>query len=274
MILLVNDDGIDAPGFRALYRALRRVVGEAVLAVAPTVERSGMSHAISVDRPLSVTARIEPGFAGFAVDGTPTDCTKIALDRLCREPPRLVVSGINRGPNVGRSVLYSGTVGAAMEAAVLGLSALAVSRQVEAATVDDGAEFAAQWARTMLGRKEFAGRVVNLNLPGSPASDWREPVVRAHGHAGFREGYRQVRDDAGSAGTGGSAAGSNWRLHGDWVPGTAADDATALTAGHPVLTLLRPDFNAPDSALRRLVEGRHREKNEKTSSKGRTSVRT
>lgn len=258
MILLVNDDGIDAPAFRALYRALRRVVGEPVLAVAPTVERSGMSHAISIDRPLSVSARVEPGFAGFAIDGTPTDCTKLALDRLCHEPPRLVVSGINRGPNVGRSIFYSGTVGAAMEAAVLGLSALAVSRQVEATSVDDGAEFVAQWAKTLLGRKEFAGKVVNLNLPASNSSTWREAVVRAHGHAGFREGYRQVREPSGSnAGNGTSTTGTTWRLHGDWVPGTAADDATALTAGHPVLTVLRPDLNGPDSALRRLVEGRH-----------------
>lgn len=257
MILLVNDDGIDAPGFRALYRALRRVLGEPVLAIAPTVERSGMSHAISVDRPLSVEARVEPGFAGFAVDGTPTDCTKLALDRLCSEPPRLVISGINRGPNVGRSVFYSGTVGAAMEAAVLGLPAMAVSRQVEATTVDDGAEFAASWAKTLLGRKEFIGKVVNLNLPGTPAASWHEPLVRAHGHAGFREGYRLVREAARETGAGaGQGAATSWRLHGDWVTGTTADDAAALTAGHPVLSLLQPDFNAPDRALRHLVDGR------------------
>lgn len=249
MILLVNDDGIDAPGFRALYRALRRETGQAVLAVAPMHERSGMSHAISVDRALAVTCRTEAGFFGFAIDGTPTDCTKLALDRLCPTPPELVVSGINRGPNVGRSVFYSGTLGAAMEAAVLGLPAMAVSRQVEAQTVEDGAAFAATWAKQLIGRKEFAGKLVNLNLPGAVATTWHEPVVRSHGLAGFREGYRQVRDNDSTSGE------TRWRLHGDWVAGEADDDAAALTRGHPVLSLLGPNFNVPDRLLRRLIDG-------------------
>ena len=248
MILLVNDDGIDAPGFRALYRALRRVTGLPVLAVAPLTERSGMGHAISVDRPLVAASRSEAGFFGFAIEGTPTDCTKLALDRLCSKTPQLVVSGINRGPNVGRSVFYSGTVGAAMEAAVLGLPAMAVSRQVEATTVDDGAEFAAGWAKRLLGRKEFAGKLVNLNLPAGPASGWGAVQVRNHGRSGFRETYRQVRDADQPADI------TRWRLHGDWVAGEGDDDAAVLTGGQPVLTLLAPDFNTPDRALRRLVE--------------------
>ncbi len=256
MILLVNDDGIDAPGLRALYRALRERTGLPVLAVAPAVERSGMSHAVSVDRPLAIESRLEPGFFGFAVDGTPADCTKIALDRLCPQPPTLVVSGINRGPNVGRSVLYSGTIGAAMEAAIIGLPAMAVSRQVEAITADDGAAFAAGLAVRIAGRREYAGKVLNLNLPAGPAARWREPVSRRQGHGGFRETYRQVRD-------GGRDQvrehETRWRLHGDWLPAADDDDAAALTAGHPVLTLLQPDFNASERLLRRLVDGKYRE---------------
>ncbi len=262
MILLTNDDGIDAPGFRALYRALRRDTGHAVLAVAPLHERSGMGHAISVDRALTVSCRSEPGFFGFVIDGTPTDCTKLALDRLCPMAPELVVSGINRGPNVGRSVFYSGTLGAAMEAAVLGFAALAVSRQVEAQTVEDGASFAAGWAKQLLGRKEFAGKLVNLNIPGPASPSWREPVVRSHGTGGYRESYRQVRDhdsshelDQGASVSGGE---SRWRLHGEWIAGEADDDAAALTRGHPVLSLLGPDFNVPDRPLRRLLDGGNR----------------
>ena len=252
MILLVNDDGIDAPGLRGLYQALRRVLAQPVLAVAPLHEHSGMSHAISVDRPLTLQHRHEPGFFGFTIDGTPTDCVKLALDRLCPQPPQLVVSGINRGPNVGRSIFYSGTIGAAMEAAVLGLPALAISRQIEATTVEDGAEVAAQWAKRLMGRKEYAGKVVNLNLPGAPAATWQPPVVRRHGHAGFREAYRLVSDTTRESET-------SWRLHGDWVTGDQDDDASALSAGHPVLTLLQPDFNVLDRNLRRLVEGAARD---------------
>jgi 5'-nucleotidase len=246
MILLVNDDGIASPGYRALYRALRRHTGEAVLAVAPAGERSGMGHAITLDRGLVVAARHEDGFFGFAIDGTPTDCTKLALDRICPERPRLVVSGINDGPNAGRSVHYSGTLGAAMEAAVDGLPAFAISRMRGWAEADDGADFAGRWAARLLGAPGLAGLVVNLNLPATPAAQWRPPRVAPHGRAGFRETYRPVRE-------GGER--HAWRLHGAWHAGDGDEDTRWLEAGHPVLSLLRPDLNAPDAPLRALAEG-------------------
>jgi 5'-nucleotidase len=237
MILLVNDDGIHAPGYRALYRALRAVTGEAVLAVAPSSERSGASHAITIGRSLAVTPLAEDGFFGFAIDGTPADCAKFALDRLCVEPPRLVVSGINDGPNVGRSIFYSGTVGAAMEAAVAGLSAFAVSRVCGWADPDDGAAAAAAWARRLLGRPGLAGKVVNLNLPAGPATGWGAAVLAPHRLAGFHEWYRPDRE-------------GGWRLEGDWRADPASgDDAGQLTANRPVLSLLEPEVNADPAAL-------------------------
>lgn len=247
MILLVNDDGISSPGLRALYRALRSVTRQAVLAVAPSSERSGMSQAITLDRPLVATPRLEPGFFGFAIDGTPADCAKLALDRLCPEPPRLVVSGINDGPNAGRSIMYSGTLGAALEAAVEGRPALAVSRMRGWTAQDDAAAFAAGWAARFLHTPGLAGAVVNLNLPASPAADWGEPCLARHGLGGFRERYRPVRDGARTA----------WRLDGDWQGSPGDDDVAALDAGRPVFTLLRPDLNAAGhEVLRRLVAPR------------------
>lgn len=253
MILLVNDDGVDAPGLRALYRALRTVTGQAVLAVAPHQERSGQGHAITLDRGLTVTPRHEPGFFGFAIDGTPTDCVKLALTTLCAEPPELVVSGINDGPNVGRSIFYSGTLGAAMEAAVEGFSALAVSRErsssgstTSSSSFIDAAAFAAEWAQKLRGRVDLRGQVVNLNLPARPRAEWAAARVLRHGRAGFNERYRPVRDAKDRVG---------WRLHGEWHAPDSADtcDAAALTAGHPVLTLLAPNLNAPERALKRLL---------------------
>lgn len=240
MILLVNDDGIDAPGYRALYHALRRVTGCAVLAVAPTVQRSGASHAITIDRPLAAEFRHQDGFAGFAVDGTPADCAKLALDAICPRPPRLVVSGINDGPNAGRSILYSGTVGAAMEAAVAGLPALAVSRMLGWASPADGAAYAADFARRMLEQGGFAGRVVNLNLPAEPAARWKPLRIAAHALGGFREHYRPL------PGRDGAPA---WRLAGDWQGGESGSDTAWLSAGHPVATLLQPLLNADQAAL-------------------------
>lgn len=247
MILLVNDDGIASPGLRALYHALRSVTRLAVLVVAPASERSGLSHAITIDRGLAAAPRLEDGFFGFAVDGTPADCTKLALDRICPETPRLVVSGINDGPNAGRSIFYSGTLGAALEAAVMGVPALAVSRMKGWTSAEDGAGFAARWAARMLHSPGFAGCVANLNLPAGPAKQWREPRATAHGLGGFRERYRPVRE-------GGRTV---WRLHGTWEPAEEDDDVALLNAGHPVATLLRPDLNHPDpAALQRLVEVR------------------
>ncbi len=247
MILLVNDDGIDAPGLRALYAALRRVCKRPVLAVAPAHERSGQSHAITLDRGLAVMARHEPDFFGFAIDGTPTDCTKLALSTLMPEAPELVVSGVNDGPNVGRSIFYSGTLGAAMEAAVEGHAALAVSRVRGEGGFADAADCAAQWAARMLGRTEFRRQVVSLNVPATPAAQWRETKLAAHGHAGFHETYRPLRDAKDRV---------VWKLHGRWTAkaGTDQGDASLLTAGHPVLTLLRPDFNAPERALRKMFD--------------------
>jgi 5'-nucleotidase len=247
MILLVNDDGIDAPGLRALYRALRRRLGLPVLVVAPASERSGQSQAITLDRPIGCHFRHSDGFCGFAIDGTPTDCTKLALDQLCARRPVLVVSGINAGPNVGRSILYSGTLGAALEAAVLGCTALAVSRQHGNATHEDGAEFAAQWAERILPRTAaLQGRVVNLNLPGGPAARWRPIMNARHGLAGFQESYRRTGPRDGQR--------AGWKIDGTWtIPPGDTSDAALLDQGHPVLSLLQPDLNAPERVLEELI---------------------
>jgi 5'-nucleotidase len=119
-ILLTNDDGIYAPGLAAIYQELRQQ-GE-VTVVAPESEQSAVGHAISLNTPLRVKkAPLAGGGSGWAVSGTPADCVKIALAELMPIPPELVVSGINLGPNVGINVLYSGTVSAATEAAILGV---------------------------------------------------------------------------------------------------------------------------------------------------------
>jgi 5'-nucleotidase len=249
MILLINDDGIEAPGLRRLYTALREITGQAVMAVAPLSQRSGQSHAITLDRGLAVTPHIADNFFGFSVDGTPTDCVKIGITVLCSEPPQLVVSGINDGPNTGRSIFYSGTVAAAVEGAIEGYPALAVSRDRGDTDFADAATFAAEIAKFMLERGEFTGQVVNLNLPATPASTWRAPQIVAHGRAGFSESYRPVRD---------AHERVTWHLHGVWTAdaGAGETDSHLLRAGHPVLTTLAPDFNGDQKSLQKLLGNR------------------
>src|SRR3990167_7254385 len=121
-ILLSNDDGINSPGLAVLKRRFSR--WGKVTIVAPAFNRSTSGHALSLHKPLRVA---ELGRDIYSVDGTPPDCTHMALSAILKRPPTLIVSGINQGANLGQDVYYSGTVAAAREAAISGIPAVAVS---------------------------------------------------------------------------------------------------------------------------------------------------
>jgi 5'-nucleotidase len=165
-ILLTNDDGITAPGLVALYRELSSM-GE-VHVVAPESVQSAAGHGITLNAPL-LTSRVTvpDGFTGVAVDGRPADCVKLAVAHLVPRPPDLVVSGINSGANVGINVVYSGTVAAAIEAAFLGLPAIAVSLHLDR----EGNDYAqaarlARWTiEQIVGAGLGPGAVATVNLP-------------------------------------------------------------------------------------------------------------
>ena len=142
--LLTNDDGIYAEGLGALFRELSQ--DAECLIVAPETEQSAVGHAITLSRPLMVRAvKREGRFYGYAVAGTPADCVKLGIRELAAGPVDLVVSGINRGANVGTNLIYSGTVSAATEGSILGVSALAVS--LDSRSSDADFSFAARFAR-------------------------------------------------------------------------------------------------------------------------------
>ncbi len=236
MILLVNDDGIHAPGLRELYTALRKQCKQPVLAVAPATEHSGQSQAITLDRALTITPVHSEDFFGFSIDGTPTDCVKIALDILCPSPPLLVVSGINNGPNVGRSIFYSGTVGAALESCIENQSAaLALSKDHgDEGSWTEAAEAGAELALVCLKRQEFRGYVLNCNFPNRKRIDWEELLLCPHGHDGFDEHYVPIREN--------NRVG--WHLRGTRVENIESeDDAALLSIGHPTATILAPNMN-------------------------------
>src|ERR671919_1338067 len=123
-ILVTNDDGVHSEGIRALANALTHL-GE-ITVVAPIQEASAIGHALTLRRPLRVDT-IHPGV--FAVDGTPTDCVNVAITHVMKDKPDLIVSGINKGWNLGDDVTYSGTVAGALEGALLGIPSIAVSTQ-------------------------------------------------------------------------------------------------------------------------------------------------
>jgi len=171
-ILLSNDDGVMAPGLSALADVLADMAD--VMVVAPDRERSAASHSISLDHPLRVT-QIRSNV--YAVDGTPVDCVYLALLHLVPRKPDLCLSGINNGFNLGSDVFYSGTVGAAVEATLRGIRAIAVS--VERRWPQDfapAAGFVRRLAQEVLAQGPLAiesGTLLNLNLPAGPVRGFR-----------------------------------------------------------------------------------------------------
>ncbi len=168
-VLLSNDDGVHARGLEALAAAFE---GDEVWVVAPDREQSASSHAISLHRPLRM---IELAPRRYAVDGTPTDAVYMGLNLVLRRtPPDLVVSGVNHGPNLGNDVLYSGTVAAAMEAALLGVNALAVSLAGSPPhDFSEAARFTVALARRVVASPPPAPLLLNVNVPPGPVRGYR-----------------------------------------------------------------------------------------------------
>ena len=185
-ILLTNDDGIDAPGIAALFEAVKGL-GE-VRVVAPADHQSATSHGITFHHPLMVReVEPRPGMRGTAVEGRPADCVKLGARALWQEwygagaRPDLVISGMNAGANVGINVIYSGTVGAAVEGAFLGIPSIAVSLHLgDRSRTNFGR--AAQIARAAIDRilehPLDAHRVMNVNVPRTESPDAPMPPIR------------------------------------------------------------------------------------------------
>ncbi len=167
-VLLTNDDGVFADGIQALRRVLERVRGTEIHVVAPDRERSASGHAITLHRPIHVDRVQLPGSTvpAYAVSGTPADCVKLALEALLPDKPDLVISGINRGANLGTDVFYSGTVSAAIEAAFSGVRSLAVSlTALEHPEYALAAEFTGWLAARLMDHQLPPRTLLNINVP-------------------------------------------------------------------------------------------------------------
>ena len=185
-ILLTNDDGVFAPGLAAIHKRLVRI-GK-VTVVAPSEAKSGASHSISLT-PLSCEELdSESGFAGYSVDGTPADCVKLAVMELVKEPIDLVISGINRGANVGIDVCYSGTVAAAVEAAFYNIASIALST-ISEKNIDF--EMVADYCFNVIEKLlPLAKRdVVNVNIPRLSKGRPKGVKITAQGVNGYDENY-------------------------------------------------------------------------------------
>ena len=197
-ILLTNDDGVYAEGLSVLRTALAEV-GE-VTVVAPERPRSASGHAITLHKPLRAeTVRIPWGGEGFATNGTPSDCVVLGIFALMPHCD-LVVAGINLGPNIGEDLTYSGTVSAAMEGAICGLPAIAVSLAAfESPAYGPAARFAARLAQQVLRRGLPPDVLLNVNVPNIPEEEIAGVAITHQGKRRYEGRVERRLDPRGRA---------------------------------------------------------------------------
>ncbi|QDU55406.1 5'/3'-nucleotidase SurE [Aeoliella mucimassa] len=243
LILLTNDDGIYAPGLAAMERELQKL-GDVVV-VAPATEQSGVGHSITFLTPLMAKeASFGDDRRGWAVEGSPADCVKLAIAKFCPQQPDLVVSGINGGLNVGINVLYSGTVAAATEGALHGIPSIAVSLEYDDnPRFDRAAEMGVQVIEQLLEKRAFDKQKLysfNMSTAASLRSvdDPPELHVVPMGVARWPAEFEERRDPKGR------------RYY--WATGTPPTgfpqetDLNAIQQGHVTLTPLEFDRTRAD----------------------------
>jgi len=193
LILVTNDDGISSEGLLALADALAQI--GRVVVVAPDREKSAVSHALTLHRPLRLT-EVRRDF--YSLDGTPTDCVNLAINGFLDEKPALVVSGINKGGNLGEDIFYSGTVAAAREATLLKVPAVAVSVEArENFIFDAAAGFARLFAAYLLENPPEPNVFFNVNLPNLPASEIKGVRITRQGKRIYGEAVVRKVDPRG-----------------------------------------------------------------------------
>jgi 5'-nucleotidase len=248
-VLLTNDDGIQAEGLQTLRRALAALPSIELAVIAPDGNRSAMARSITTRRPLWVQeVDFEDGSIGFATDGTPVDCVRLAnLGLIEGYQAELVVAGINHGSNLGDDITYSGTVAAALEAIVLGLPGIAVSQQSSSMELDfragSGFDFsvAADFTARLVAELESlplpTGTLLNINVPGA----------HPEGVSVAGLGKRIYRDELALIDEGGQGR-KLYRIYGDasFERDEQGTDLAAVAAGRIAVTPIHFDLTDRD----------------------------
>jgi 5'-nucleotidase len=233
-ILVTNDDGVHSAGIRLLAEAVAHL--GLVTIVAPTQEASAIGHALTLRRPL----RLESfGPRIFAVDGTPTDCVNVAITHVLESRPDLILSGINKGWNLGDDVTYSGTVSGALEGALLGIPSIAISTQRVGDEFDfaPSAEAAARVAQLVLERGLPKFTLLNINTPRGAIKGFRVTVQAKRNHVTVVNKRVDPRSQP-----------YYWIEEGqnEWEPHDRSD-YQAVRDGFASITPLQPDMTAYDA---------------------------
>ena len=196
-ILVSNDDGIDSRGISELAKYLSQIGN--VTVIAPRSEQSAVGHAITMKIPLRVTKYYKDGdLFGYAVEGTPADCIKIGVRSIMETPPDVVVSGINHGSNTAINIIYSGTVSAAREAAIMDIPSIAISVTSNAAEHFEYAGKLAQiFVKEIVEKGLEKGTLLNINVPDLPAEEIKGTLLTTQGKSKWEEIYDKRVDPYG-----------------------------------------------------------------------------
>lgn len=250
--LLTNDDGIYAPGIKALAQVLKDMAD--IYIAAPDRERSGTGHAITFFHPIMVrkTRAIEEAKEAWIVEGTPVDCVKLAVSALLPEPPDLVISGINRGPNLGTDVLYSGTVSAAVEGVIMGVPSVAVS--LTSYSEDNDYSFAARFTKAVcrqIARDAVAkDTILNINVPALPRDKIKGLRITKLGTRRYENTFEERMDPRGN---------TYYWLKGDVVDEEQEKDSDVAAVNEGYISLTPIHFDLTDYRLIEEFRKRYRD---------------
>lgn len=233
-MLLTNDDGVFSEGIRVLYKYLKNL-GK-IYVVVPETEKSATSHSINLSFPLRVNEIKMDNFSCYIVNGTPVDCVKIGIKKIIKDKIDFVISGINRGPNLGMDILYSGTVAAAFEGAILGIPSLAISiADYKNFKFETAASITVKILEKLKEIKFPQDTILNINIPNKNINEIKGIKITYQSKARFEEKYEKRKDPRGNV---------YFWLKGNFkeIEGEKESDVEAIKTGYVSITPLHLDL--------------------------------
>ncbi|GAB3424997.1 5'/3'-nucleotidase SurE [Niabella aquatica] len=245
-ILITNDDSIAAPGIRALYEAVKDL-GKIVI-VAPDKPQSGMGHAITLGHPLRLQkSDLYPDIEAYSCSGTPVDCVKLAVDKVLHRKPDLCLSGINHGPNHSINVIYSGTMSAAMEAAIESIPAVGFSLMNYSMNADFAAaqHYARLITEKMLKNRLSKHILLNVNIPNFSLSEIKGYKICKQAYAKYQEKFIERKDPGGK---------KYYWLTGEFLNFDNTKDSDVWALANNYVSIVPVEFDLTDYVVKKRLE--------------------
>jgi 5'-nucleotidase len=246
LILITNDDGITAPGIRSLVEAVKHL-GKVVV-VAPDKPQSGMGHAVTIGTPLRMNkVELFEGVESWQTSGTPVDCVKLAVDKILHQKPDICLSGINHGANHSINVIYSGTMSAAMEAAIEGIPSIGFSLLDFRYEADFSAaqHFVTTIVTSILAFKADKHLLLNVNIPAVPQKEIKGIKICKQAYAKYQEDFDERMDPQGK---------KYYWLSGEFINFDKAKDTDVVALQKNYISVVPVQFDLTDYTLKKYLE--------------------